>query len=61
MRKLNNLNHRRHSICLKLGDRFFTSPTMLGLKANASICSTITKNVILYCRKLSAFVVAVIN
>ena len=57
----NNVKHRR-TICLKSGDRFFTSLTMLGLESkSASICSTMKENLILYCRKFSAFVVAIIN
>ena len=59
-RIFNNVKHR-HAICLKFGDRFFTSLTMLVLEARASICSTFKENLILYCRKFSAFVVAVIN
>ena len=60
MRKFNNLKHR-FAICLKFSDRFFTSLTMLGLEAKASICSVIKEDLILYSRKFSAFVVAVIN
>ena len=50
-----------HAICLKFGDRFFTSLTMLGLQAKTNICSTIKENLILYCQKFLAFVVAVIK
>ena len=60
MKIFNNLKHR-HAICLKLGGKFFTSLTMLGCEAKASICSTIKENLMLYCRKFSALVVAVIN
>ena len=34
---------------------------MLGLEAKVSICSTIKENLFLYCRKFSAFAVAIIN
>ena len=46
---------------LKFGDRFFTYLTMLKLEAKASICSAIKENIILYCLKFSAFVVAAIS
>ena len=58
MRKLNDEKHC-DEICLKFGDRFFTSLTMLGLELQASICSTIKENLLLYCRQFSAFVIGV--
>ena len=48
-------------IYLKFWDTFFTSLTMLGYEAKASICSAIKENLILYSHKFSAFVVVVIN
>ena len=59
-RIFNNLKHC-HAICLKFDYRGFTSLTMLGLEAEASICSTIQENLILCCCKFSVFVATVIN
>ena len=59
MRMFNNVKH--HDVnYLKFGDRFFTSLTMLGLESKDSISFKIKKYLLLYCRKFSAFVVAVI-
>ena len=58
---ISNKVKRPHAIYLKFGDRCFTSLTMLVLEAKASICSAIKENLILYCRKFTAFVVAVRN
>ena len=61
MRIFNNLKYC-HAICLKFGDRSFTSPTMIGLEAKASIYSRIKENLILICRRFSAVVaVATVN
>ena len=50
----------RYTIRLKFRDKFLTSLIKLVLQAKASICSTIKKKLLLYCRKFSAFVVDVI-
>ena len=40
--------------------KFLISPTKLAMKTKASICSKIKENLVLYCRKFSAFFVVVI-
>ena len=50
----------RHAIRLNSGDKFLTYLTKLVVKAKASICSTIKKNLVLYCLKSLAPVAAVI-
>ena len=55
----NNLKYR-DAICLKIRDRFFTSQALLELELKASISSTIKENLLLYCRKFSSFVIALI-
>ena len=54
MRMFNNVKHF-DVIYLKFRDRFFTTLTMLDLESKA-----IKENLLLYCRKFSAFVFAVI-
>ena len=56
MRTFNNGKQSRDFICLKLRDIFFTFTTKLLHEAKASI----EENLLLYCRKFSAFVIAVI-
>ena len=51
----------RHAICLRVGDRFVASLTMLVLESKASICLKIKENLVLNCRKFTAVVVAVTN
>ena len=59
MRVIYNVKHR-YAICLKFGGKFLTSLTKLGLETKASICSKIKKNILLYCRKFSAFVIGIL-
>ena len=51
---------QRYSIHLKFEDKFLTSLTKLLLEAKASIGSAIKENVLLYCLKISSFIVIVI-
>ena len=59
MRIIFNVKHR-DAIRLKFGGKFLTSLAKLVLETKASLCSTINENLLLYCRKFSVFVVAVI-
>ena len=56
---LNNVKHF-DLIYLNIEDRLFNSLTMLGLELEGSFICTIKENLILYCRKFSAFTVAAI-
>ena len=49
-----------YAIQLKFGDKFLTFLAKLVLEGKASVCSKIKENLLLYCRKFSAFVVVVI-
>ena len=51
----------RYAIRLKFGDKFLHTLTKLVPQVKASFCSTIKENLLLYCRKISAFVDVVIN
>ena len=55
-----NIKHL-YVIRLKFGDKFLTSVTKSVLEVKASTCSAIKENLLLYCRKFSAFVVVVIT
>ena len=59
MRAMNNAKHRS-AIRLKFGDKFLTYLTKSVLEAKASTCFTIKENLLIYCRKFSAFVAFVI-
>ena len=54
-----NVKHH-YTIRLKFRDKILTFLTKLVLEAKTSICSTIKENLLLYCRKFSAFVAVVI-
>ena len=58
MKTFYNVGHC-YAIRLKLGDKFLTFLIKLVFKGEASICSTIKENLLLYCRKFSAFIVVV--
>ena len=55
-----NIKHL-YVIRLKFGDKFLNSVTKSVLEVKASTCSAIKENLLLYCRKFSAFVVVVIT
>ena len=59
MRIIYNVNHR-YAIHLKLETKLITSLTKLVLQVKFGICSTIIENLLLYCRKSSAFIAVVI-
>ena len=59
MRMFNNVKQPK-VIYLKFGEKFLACLTMLGLKSIGSTSSTTKEKLLLYCRKFSAFVVAVI-
>ena len=58
--KISNNVKYGYAICLKFGRIFVAFLNMLGPQGNTSICTTIKKNLLLYFRKFSAFIVIVI-
>ena len=54
MRIIYNVRHR-YAIRLKFRDKFSTFLTKLVLEVKVSICSTNKENLLLHCRKFSAF------
>ena len=60
MKIIYNVKHR-YAIRMKFEDKILTFLTKLVLEAKASICSKIKENLLLNCRKFSAFVVVVIT
>ena len=59
LRIIYNVKHR-YEVRMKFGYEFLTSPANIVLKKKASICSTIKENLLLYCRKFSAFIAVLI-
>ena len=59
MRIIYNEKHR-YVISLKFGDKFLAFLTKLEFEGKASTCSTMEENLLLHCRKFSAFLVVVI-
>ena len=60
MRIFNNVKYRQ-ATCLKFGDGFVTSLTMLVLESKAIICPRIKENLLLNCHKFLVLDVTVIN
>ena len=59
MRVFYNVKHL-HEIRLKIGKTFLASLNTLVVEAKASICSIMKENLVLRCRKFSAFAIVVI-
>ena len=58
--RVNYIAKHRYSIPLKVRDKFLTYLSKLVLEVKGTICSIIKENLLLFCRKFSAFVVVII-
>ena len=55
MRVMYNAKHR-YAVCLNFEDKLLNSLNKIVLEAKASVCTTVKKNLLLYCCKFLTFV-----